>query len=284
MRFTAGTTSDGVTERLFTVGGVPGVVWAPAGAAESRPLVLLGHGGGAHKTAPHIVARARRLTARGFAVAAIDMPGWGGRPFPAGCEPFNAEIEELTAAGKPLGDAFARRGVLIAARAVPEWRATIDALTELGWIGAGGTGAPDAGIGYWGLSLGSAIGVPLVAAEPRISAAVLGLMGHETLEGPAAQITVPVEFVLQWDDEIVPRESGLALFDAIGSAEKTLHANPGRHNDVPTFEADSCERFLARHLSAPQKRLLGYSLRRPASSAASMGTCSSSSLPAERNR
>ena len=48
---------------------------------------------------------------------------------------------------------------------------------------------------------------------------------------------------------IVPRGDGLALFDAIGSKEKTLHANPGRHVDVPMFEVDSTERFFARHLS-----------------------------------
>jgi len=243
MRFSAETTADGVTERLFTVGDVPGAVWAPAGATGPRPLVLLGHGGAGHRTAPSMVSRARRYVMRsGYAVAAIDAPGWGGRPIPPEYEPFNAEIEELTAAGKPLGDAYARRGVVAAALAIPEWQATIDALTGLDWIGA------DAPSGYWGVSLGSAIGVPLVAAEPRIRAAVLGLMGYETLAEAAAQITVPVEFELQWDDEIVPRESGLALFDAIGSAEKTLHANRGGHMDVPKFEIDSSERFFARHL------------------------------------
>ena len=46
----------------------------------------------------------------------------------------------------------------------------------------------------------------------------------------------------------MPRESGLALFDAFGSAEKTLHANPGRHGAVPRYEVDSAERFFARHL------------------------------------
>ena len=245
MQFSAEAISDGVTQRLFTVGDAPGVVWAPAHATGPRPLILLGHGGGAHKTAPSILARARRyVTDGGYAVAAIDMPGWGGRPMPAECAPFNAEIEELNAAGKPLGDAFARRGVIVATIAMPEWQATIDALTTLDWIGADGP------IGYHGLSLGSAIGVPLVAAERRIRAAILGLMGHETLAEPASRITVPVEFVLQWDDEIVPRESGLALFDAIGSAEKTLHANPGGHMDVPMFEVDSSQRFFARHLVA----------------------------------
>ena len=245
MRFGAETTSDGVTERHFAVGDVPGVGWAPAGAEGPRPLVLLGHGGGAHKKVPSMVARAGRyVTGSGYAVAAIDSPGWGGRPVPVEYEPFNAEIEELSAAGKPLGDVFARRGVIIAKLAIPEWQATIDALTRLDWIGA------DAPVGYWGVSLGTAIGVPLVAAEPRIRAAVLGLMGHETLAEAAAKITVPVEFELQWSDEIVPRESGLALFDAIGSAEKTLHANPGGHMDVPMFEVDSSERFFARHLNS----------------------------------
>jgi pimeloyl-ACP methyl ester carboxylesterase len=243
MRFSAETTSDGVTERVFTVGDVPGAVWAPAGAEGPRPLVLLGHGGGAHKTAASVVGRARRyVTGGGYAVAAIDAPGWGDRPVPAEYEPFNAEIEELSAAGKSLGDAFARRGVVIAKLAIPEWQATIDALTGLQWIGA------NAPVGYWGVSLGTAVGVPLVAAEPRIKAAVLGLMGHETLAEAAAQITVPVEFDLQWDDELVPRGAGLALFDAIGSAEKTLHANPGGHMDVPMFEVGSSERFFARHL------------------------------------
>jgi dienelactone hydrolase len=243
MRFLSETSADGVTERLFALGDVPGVVWAPADATGPRPLVLLGHGGGAHKTHPSITGRASRLVlGGGYAVAAIDAHGFAGRPVPAEYEPLNAEIAELTAAGKPLGDAFARRAVIAARFAVPEWQATIDALTSLDWIGADGP------VGYWGISLGTALGLPLVAAEPRIAAAVLGLMGHETLAEAASKITVPVEFHLQWDDEVVPRADGLALFDALGSAEKTLHANPGQHTDTPRFEVDSAERFFARHL------------------------------------
>jgi len=243
MRFSAESTSDGVTMRLFTAGDAPGVLWAAEGAAGPRPLVLLGHGGSGHKTAPPLPERARRYVTRcGFAVAAIDAPGWGGRPVPAAYEPFNAEIEELSAAGRPLGDVYSRRGVVAAALAVPEWQAVIDALAGLDWIGPGP-------VGYWGVSLGTALGLPLVAAEPRISAAVLGLMGVTTLADDAARLTVPVEFHLQWDDEIVPRDEGLALFGAIGSAEKTLHANPGGHLDVPAFEVDSSERFFARHLT-----------------------------------
>lgn len=251
MRFIAESTAGGVTERLFTVEGIdgtpddaPGAVWAPAGATGPRPLVLLGHRGAGHSTHPSIVERARRyVTGSGYAVAALDLPGWGGRPVPPEYAPFNTEIEELTAEGKPLGDAFARRGVVAAEFAVPEWRAALAWLAGSDWIGE------ESPVGYWGLSLGTAVGLPLAAAEPRITATVLGLMGHETLAADAARLTVPVEFLLQWDDEIVPRESGLALFGAFGSAEKTLHANPGGHADVPEFETASSERFFARHLA-----------------------------------
>jgi hypothetical protein len=58
-----------------------------------------------------------------------------------------------------------------------------------------------------------------------------------------------VQFLVQWDDERVPRAQSLALFDALASAEKTLHANPGKHGaEIPAFELDSALRFFARHL------------------------------------
>ena len=96
--------------------------------------------------------------------------------------------------------------------------------------------------------MGGAVGVRLAAAEPGIAAAVVGLVRSDGLAEVAAAITIPVEFLLQWHDEAVPRESGLALFDAFASAEKTLHANPGRHQEVPAFELESSVRFFARHL------------------------------------
>jgi pimeloyl-ACP methyl ester carboxylesterase len=243
MRFTSQTTSNGVSERLFTLDGIPGVLWSPAGLAGPRPLVLLGHGGGQHKQAPGVVARAHRyVTALGFAVAAIDAPGHGGRPRTEQDERSVADLRARMAAGEPYGPQVARHNAALAARAVPEWQATLDALQAGDFAGAGGP------VGFWGVSLGSGIGVPLAAAEPRISAAVFGLAAGDALAEAAARITIPVEFLLQWDDEAVPRESGLALFGAFASEEKTLHANPGRHAAVPAFERESSERFFARHL------------------------------------
>jgi hypothetical protein len=89
---------------------------------------------------------------------------------------------------------------------------------------------------------------PLAAAEPRISAAVFGLFWPDSLAGAASQITIPIEFHLQWDDEHIDRQSGLAFFGAFASEEKTLHANAGAHQELPRFEADSAARFFARHL------------------------------------
>ena len=52
VHFTAETSSNGVVEREFTVGEVPGVLWSPASGSDRAPLVLMGHGGGLHKKTP----------------------------------------------------------------------------------------------------------------------------------------------------------------------------------------------------------------------------------------
>lgn len=124
---------------------------------------------------------------------------------------------------------------------MPEWRAILDAVQQLEYVGVGP-------VGYWGVSLGCGLGVPFVAAEPRVRAAVLGLGGVLASADSAARITVPVEFLVQWDDERVPRVQSLALFDALASAEKSLHANPGKHGEIPAFELESTLRFFGRHL------------------------------------
>jgi poly(3-hydroxybutyrate) depolymerase len=75
MRFTSQVSSDGVFEQLFLLGDVPGALWTPEGADGTRPLIVMGHGGGQHKKAPSIVDRARRFVAEcGFAVVAVDAP------------------------------------------------------------------------------------------------------------------------------------------------------------------------------------------------------------------
>jgi fermentation-respiration switch protein FrsA (DUF1100 family) len=102
--------------------------------------------------------------------------------------------------------------------------------------------------------MGTRFGVPLLAAEPRVTAAVLGLGGvgpepeAEAFRAAARSITIPLLFVLQWDDEVVDRERGVALYTAFGSAEKTMHVNPGPHVGIPPHEREEFERFFERHL------------------------------------
>ncbi|WP_405828690.1 dienelactone hydrolase family protein [Streptomyces sp. NBC_01176] len=243
MRFTSRTSLDGVLEQLFTLDGVPGALWTPEGATGPRPLVLMGHGGGQHKKAPDILALARRIVAEcGFAAVAVDVPGHGDRPVDEEFDRIATENQARVAAGEELAPLIAGFQALVARRTVPEWRAVLDAVQRLEHVGAGP-------VGYWGVSLGCGLGVPFVAAEPRVRAAVLGLGGASASAADAARITVPVEFLLQWDDERVPRAQGLALFDALASAEKTLHANAGRHGEIPAYEPDSTLRFFTRHLA-----------------------------------
>src|SRR5260370_21265875 len=84
MRLISETPSGGVCEQLFTLGEIPGVLWTPEGAAGTRPLILMGHGGGQHKKAPDIAARARRFVAEcGFAVVAVDVPSHAAHRRPA---------------------------------------------------------------------------------------------------------------------------------------------------------------------------------------------------------
>jgi len=229
MRFLSDTVGDGIRERLFRAGDLPGSLWTPADSTSALPLILLGHGGGEHKRHPAVVARAHRFARARFAVAAVDVPAHGDRP----------PVEEYARAARderPLYQRIAEFQAMVARRTVPEWQAVLDALDGFGPVG------------YWGISLGCGLGVPFVAAEPRVRAAVLGQGGAWASAAAAARITVPVEFLLQWDDERIPRDQGLALYAAFGSAEKTLHANPGPHGVVPGFEVDSSLRFFARHL------------------------------------
>ena len=244
LRFTTESSSNGMIERDFTLGNVPGVLWSPPSAAGPAPLVLMGHGGGTHKKHQAMAGRAQLLvTGCGFHVAVIDTPGHGDRPRTPHDDEEIADLFRARAAGEPEGPIVVRYNAHLAELAVPEWRATLDAFQKLPQIG------PDGPVGYFGLNMGTAIGIPLAAFEPRITAAVFGQHWPDVLAETAKKITIPIEFDMQWDDEHIPREAGLALFDAFASKEKTLHANAGKHKDLPRFEAASAVRFFARHFA-----------------------------------
>ncbi len=236
--------SQGVVERGFALereaGPVPGIVWTAEAPSAPAPLVLIGHGGSGHKGQPHLRSLARRLARHhGLAAVAIDGPVHGDRR-PADLSP-DAVAETRRRFARPEAvDAL-----------LADWRASVAAIQALPEVGV----AP---LGYWGLSMGTLFGVPLLAAEPRIVVGVLGLMGirpdggriAQRLAEDAPRVRCPVLFLQQRQDELFPVETSGKLFDALASADKRLHAHPGAHAAVPAEEFRASEEFLARHLAA----------------------------------
>jgi dienelactone hydrolase len=218
-------------------------MWIPPAAQAPVPLVLVGHGGGGHKRAATVVNMAEGLVREhGIATLAIDGP-------------VNGERESNDDAARALRneDRHAYRRTYYLEKydeMVEDWRAALDAAQRLPEIDPGA-------IGYWGLSMGTRFGVPLIAAEPRIKAAVIGLFGHregvessQRVYDDAAKIHVPVLFLQQLGDEEVGQRAYHELFQRIGTADKRLHANPGGHAQVPRSELEASRLFLARKLKA----------------------------------
>ena len=233
---------DGVLEREFTLGEIPGILWTPASVPAPAPLILVGHPGGLRQMYPRLAGRARHSAAQGFAAATIEFPGAGDRHRLADAEQARADLLRALAAGDPVDDEIVDRLVLpLVDTAVPEWQATLDALLSLPEISGP--------VGYSGGVI--AIGIRLAVVEPRIAAAVLfaGSFVPRAMFAEARQVTIPLHVLLQWDDESNDRQLALDLFDAFGSQEKTLNANMGGHTGVPQFAGDDAARFFARHLS-----------------------------------
>lgn len=232
---------DSVVEREFLIDDIPGILWTPAWASEPVPLILLGHPGGLPRMYPRLLRRARDAAASGFAAATIELPGSGDRPALDDLEQARADLRRtILDGGRPTEEVVERLILPLVERAVPECQATLDGLLALPEIGGP--------VGYSGGVI--AIGVRLAAVEPRIVAAGLfaGSYVPRAMVAEARQVTIPLHVLLQWDDADNDRRLALDLFDAFGSAEKTLQANMGGHTGVPPFAGEDAARFFERHL------------------------------------
>lgn len=213
---------------------VPAVYWTPA--VPCRGIVLAAHGGSGHKLSQAVLAIAEACLPMGLAVLAIDGPVQGERRSDGNLDP--------TVARQAFRDAW-RAGVGRASMA-QEWQAALDQLLSL-------PGFANLPIGYIGVSMGTAYGLPLLASEDRIQAAVLGLWGttypaSEHLAEHAQRVTCPVWFTQQWNDEFFDREGQFALFDAVGSADKRLVAYPGPHRELEGARLVDAVVFIAGRL------------------------------------
>ncbi|HEY7493231.1 MAG TPA: hypothetical protein VIH59_19225 [Candidatus Tectomicrobia bacterium] len=234
---------DGVCERGFTVERhgqvIPGVLWHPARPAGPRPLVLMGHGGSAHKRHERMLMLGRMFSGDyGWCAAAIDGPVHG-------------ERGPVTDANDPVYRQMWQRPDTVQGM-IDDWQATLDALSTLAEVDR-------ARVGYWGVSMGTMFGLPYVASDHRVRVAVLGkagMRGSSVVRSGidayfkifAPKVQVPVLFVMQWHDERFDRQGQFELFDQLGAQDKRLHAYPGQHadNGPEAFEVQAA--FLQRYL------------------------------------
>ncbi|GAA5032430.1 alpha/beta hydrolase [Microbacterium fluvii] len=243
MHLTSHSRVGDLVERSFTLDGVPGILWTPAGADRPSPLILMGHPGGIERMHPRLVARAARAAADGFATATIELPGSGVRPPLPGVDAARADLRRALQVGESVSaDVIDRLILPLVDQAVPEWQQAIDALLERDEI----TGP----VGFSGGVI--SIAVRLAAVDPRIRCAGLfaGSYVPAATMADAARLTIPLHVLLQWDDAGNDRQQALDLFDAFASTEKTLEANMGGHTGVPLHAGESAAAFFARHLRA----------------------------------
>ena len=219
---------------------VTGAVWRPESPTPETPLLLLGHGASGDRYQTPNPYLARRGRDAGWAILALDGPVHGQRQVGEGGR--TAFAQEM------------RRPAFLD-EMVEDWEVALGTLRAEAEIGAGR-------LAYFGLSMGSIFGVPLLAARTDVCAAGLGLLGTtgamahiaSRLRDDAAKIHVPLVFFMQLEDELFPREGVLELFDHLGSPRKTLHANPGRHSALPAHEVDFAFDFVSRHLAGSPAR------------------------------
>lgn len=215
---------------------VPFCLWVPqqpnTASTNKFPLVLVGHGGSGHKKSQLVLDIANILVGQHqIAVAAIDGPVHGDRR-----EVFNdgpivrQEFRDLWQSGNSVDTML------------EDWQASIDHLLKQPNID------PNR-IAWYGISMGTAYGLPLVAADARIKASALGMWGtcrtpNERLIQDAKKISTPVLFQTKQDDEIFTKEGQQHLYDLIASAQKELRSYPGGHTDPKTNQLDDIVEFL----------------------------------------
>jgi dienelactone hydrolase len=236
----------GVTERRFDLeresGIVPGILWTPTEHERPLPLVLMGHGGSGHKRSDRQLMLGRRL-AMVSQIASVTIDG----PFHGDRITEKVDRQQFQAMMAAMGVDKVTDGM------VDDWRATLDALSQLDAI------AGDR-IAYMGFSMGTRFGLPFVAAAgDRLCCAVLGKNGLRQTSAMASMaprfaqdapnIKMPVLFHVQWDDELFPRDGQFELFDLFGSPDKRLIAFPGPHGAAAPAAIQAWCNFATHHLN-----------------------------------
>jgi dienelactone hydrolase len=211
---------------------VPGLLIYPTNVEGLLPLVLIQHPGMGSKDDYFVRDVAMGWARKGWACAGLDAPRHGDRKdydpmgllrdreaFPAAAERFAAEASlaiDHIAAAYPID------------------------LARLGFVG---------------YSLGSMLGLRIVALDGRFKAAAFCLVGAGGLAGPAEGpgslvprlARVAVRIVGKTNDEFFSRESTEALYAAL-AGEKDLTWLPGGHFEIGPDVIDAAASWMAARL------------------------------------
>jgi len=215
---------------------ITGAVWLPPQTDDdiADTLMCFGHGASGDRYQAPICYMAERFSREAqIPVLSLDGPVHGLRQVGEGGR-------------KAFGPEYIRQGALD--DMTMDWHLAIEATQNLLNMGK-------SKLAYFGLSMGSIFGIPLVASRDDCKVATLGLFGiqertphREQFLAACADITCPVLYLMQLEDELFSREGCLLAFDALSSADKSLHANPGLHPAVPVSEVDHAYAFLLSHI------------------------------------
>jgi dienelactone hydrolase len=214
---------------------VPAVIFEPDSISGACPVLLAQHGGSSHKQGTDIEALVQRYLALGFAVLAVDGPVHGDRRSE---HTRSASREQIRS---DFFDIWRSRGNGMEAM-VRSWQAAVNWLARQPHL--------DSEQVYWyGVSMGTAYGIPVLSQIKGIQAAVLGMWGlcfdnSAPLADLAPSIQVPVLFQIKWDDELFTRQGQMDLFERLGTTQKWLCVYPGMHVPVAGKQAEDACRFL----------------------------------------
>ncbi|MCY4129660.1 MAG: hypothetical protein OXG15_10545 [Gammaproteobacteria bacterium] len=213
-----------------------GALWLPDSAASSS-LVAFGHGASGNRYQAPIPYLAGKFVKAGHTVVSIDGPVHGLRQVgPGGRKAFGEEMRRESMIDDMNED----------------WRFAIE-------LAQSESGTELSQMAYFGLSMGSIFGIPMLADSTRglpVVVATLGLLGSQGVGNrlstrileDAAKLSFPILFLMQLEDELFSREGYLELFDALASSDKRIHANPGLHPEVPGEEMRFAFDFMLKHL------------------------------------
>ena len=221
---------------------VPGALWLPAeGSPEA--MILVGHGGSRHKRDESTLDFIGQLVeSTNLAAAAIDGPIHGSR----GCHLSPQELPDPGARQAAFLDLWKSPGNGIK-NMVADWQVSLTALLALPEL----KGIP---IGYFGLSMGTAYGLPFAAADARIDAAVLGMWGANypnsaVLIERARFVKCPVLFLHKSEDSFFTLEGGLEIYHALPGEDKRFMMHEGPHTSATPEQTNLAIRFLVERLT-----------------------------------